>query len=336
MSELDDLFNSFNVDDGVVHMDLQAAWPPDLEDPWVTPRPNLRDVVYMGAFHLVSGKPEAAKTWFAMWCAIPVLRDNGAIVFWDTDGNGQIPTLQRWLQFGVSEDALKNRVYYATDISQVEDQAEQLDRPTVLIIDTMNPALAQAADGDLTEKDMLALEKRIILPYKRAGAAIIGTDHIPKNKESDATYSIGTQRKAGASDVHLRLEVEGPPLSRNAGSSIDVKVRGIKDRPGGLVRPTEDKGVGELTIHVEDERRILTTWRGYHDDGLTEWGRRMKTVISWCSSRGGAFSKSEMSKDLGLRRSDAAAMVDQLYEEGRIRKDGRGYIWQGDNQGDLL
>lgn len=309
----------------------------DLDTP--PPRPDLLGIAYSGKTHLVSGRPEAAKTWTAQVIGCEAIRLGGTVLILDTDGTGQRDIADRFLDLGLDRGALAD-VAYSDDPRELFNPAttpaveawiaEHAARgPVVVVIDSANPTLA-ALGFRLDEEGVTQLEAAVINPIKRAGGTIILIDHVAIHADRDSPYSIGTQRKHAAADVHLRLDSIGEPLTRG-GNPAPFAIRGMKDRPGGLTRHGNDKHMGRITFTPNDNGAIAHTITlgppTAHDERAT-WRPTvlMERISRWAELQPGAFSKRDAEKDVPGKGPALRAAVDALYSEGYLKAAGQ--RWQ--------
>lgn len=302
------------------------------------PDPDLLGLGYPdGRFHLVSGRPEAAKTWLMLEVAREVMRRDGAVLILDTDGTGQRDIAQRFINLGSDPEDLEGHVFYSDDpsdwfgrseIDQVLEWLAPLPRPAMLIVDAINPTLA-ALGMKLDEMGVTELEARVIAPMKRAGVSVWMTDHLAIHADGDSPYSIGSQRKHGAADVHLRIESGGEPLQRG-GQPARFRIRGMKDRPGGMERHGASRYVGRVTFTPGEDGAVATQidlgpptpgekkemWRPTH---------LMERVSTWASVQLGTFSKTQVEKDVPGKAQHLRGAVDVLLAEGYLSADGARY-----------
>lgn len=328
--------------------------PPDAVRPWSPasildgvdldappPAPELLGLIYPGKFHLVSGRPETAKTWFALAVVDETMRAGGAALVLDTDGGGQRDLAMRLVvDFGLDPDLARQvgysddpREWFGTDAAR-EDVTGWCERmaergPVVVVIDTLNPTIA-ALGHKLDEVGMVALEAAVIAPLKRAGAAVIGPDHVAIHAAADSPYSIGTQRKHGAADVHLRLTQTGAALMRG-GPPATFVIAGMKDKPGGIERRGTSRHVGKVTFtpgpagsgvtydvdlsppSAQEARAIFRpTWL-------------MERVSTWAAVQPGTFSKRDVDAEVKGKAQPLRTAVDVLLTEGYLVPEGDRY-----------
>ncbi|MFP5450374.1 MAG: AAA family ATPase, partial [Thermoleophilia bacterium] len=305
----------------------------DLDAP--PPAPEILGLIYPEKLHLVSGRPEAAKTWLALALGVEATRNGGALLIIDTDGTGQRDLAHRLRGLGLDSDALADVAY--TDSPREVFAAENLPGlqgwireratrgPVIVVIDSANPTLA-ALSYRLDEEGMSQLEAAAIKPLKAAGATVLLIDHIAIHADRDSPYSIGTQRKHAAADVHLRLDSIGEPLTRG-GQPSTFAIRGMKDRPGGIERHGQQRHVGRVTFTpgpggavsysielgppTAGEQRA--TWRPT---------RLMERVSAWAANQPGAFSKRTAESEVSGKGEAIRAAIDALYAEGYLTASG--------------
>ena len=118
-------------------------------------------------------------------------------------------------------------------------------RPTLVVIDALTGALTLHGLDPNSGREVELFSREVIDPLRAHGAAVVMLDHLVKDPERRGRFSIGSERKLAAVDVHLGLELL-EPLSRGGTGRAILKTH--KDRPGHLPRP--DTGVLEVISHA--------------------------------------------------------------------------------------
>jgi hypothetical protein len=105
-------------------------------------------------------------------------------------------------------------------------------------------------DG-LKTGDVERFYRDVVDPLRTHGGAVVILDHLPKATEGRGKWAIGSERKIGACDVHLGLEVIHP---FGRGKTGKAKITTHKDRHGYLPRPR----AGELELTSDPETELIT------------------------------------------------------------------------------
>jgi AAA domain len=336
---------AFWEDVGVPEPPADACWEPcsilagvDLDSP--PPAPELLGLVYRGKFHLVSGAPEAAKTWFALVVIVEAVRAGGVAIILDTDGGGQLDLARRLEALGLDRELIELSVRYSDNPAEWFGTDEARDRVTawikaqsgdahvIALIDTINPTIA-ALGHKLDEGGMAAMEAAVIAPLKRAGATVIGPDHVAIHAPKDSPYSISTQRKHAASDVHLRLTETGTALQQD-GPPATFVITGPKDRPGGIERRGQAKHVGKITFTPAHDGRVaysvdLSPPSAQEERAVFRPTLLMERVSAWAAVQVEPFSKKMVEEDVRGKGPHLRLAVDRLLSEGYLVADGDRY-----------
>lgn len=206
-------------------------------------------LLYPGMRHLLSGAPECMKTWAAAIAALEAIRAGGAVVWINTDGMPVRDLLARFDALGLDActcDRLLS-VVDPHDPPTHEDIATLVAlRPALVVLDSIEPAGAMLHTDTNTSAGVETLLRTLVDPFHRSGATTLLLDHVTKDPDARGRYSIGSQRKLAAVDVHLGLKVNGAPLTRNGGR-CEVTITVHKDRAGSLRRNHHHNG-GRLTF----------------------------------------------------------------------------------------
>lgn len=221
---------------------------------------------YRGATHLISGEPDSGKTWVAYVAIAIELRNGNAVVLIDFE-MGAGAALERIRALGVDDEAIRTRLAYIAPedglrgnesaLADVLDLLERLD-PTLVVIDAFEGALALERLDPNSSADVETYFANVTDPFRRTGAAIALLDHVVKDPDARGRYSIGSQRKLGRSDVHLRTGI-ARPIRR--GESGVVNLGRQKDRyghlPGRIVVNVDASDPAAIVYEVETSKRPL-------------------------------------------------------------------------------
>jgi hypothetical protein len=101
--------------------------------------------------------------------------------------------------------------------------------PGLVIIDAAAGAYDLQQLDDSKRGDVERFASVYVRPFWRSGIATLTIDHVVKNVEARGNYAIGSERKAGGTDVHLGFTVLSP-IKR--GSSGKYQITTHKDRGG--------------------------------------------------------------------------------------------------------
>ena len=209
--------------------------------------PEISGLLTPGRAHLVSGEPEATKTWFAAVLATEQLRRGESVVWVDFEMGSSL-VVARVRALGVTDEDLTG-LYLLTpseplDGAEVEADVDRLVagvRPSLVVFDAMTGVLELHGWSSNDDVAIEAAYRMVFDRFRATGAALLILDHVNKNPETRGKWSTGSQRKVGRADVHLGMECV-KPFGR--GKVGETKIRVHKDRLGTLPRPVA--GVVEL------------------------------------------------------------------------------------------
>ncbi|MEV8372474.1 AAA family ATPase [Kribbella sp. NPDC056861] len=250
--------------------DVAAMFDGGLPDP---PAPSLAHrsdghaLFYDGQTNMVFGDPESGKTWLCLAAGVEALNHGRRVLVLDMDHNGPEATIDRLTMLGAPVSALMDldrfRYVEPDDASHlVAVIAAVVEwRPAVAIVDSVGELLPIFGYSSNSPDDFTAVNTRVLKPLAKAGAAVVGIDHLAKNTESRASGPTGTAAKRRAvGGVSIRVSCKDP-FTPGRGGRAALTVH--KDRHGGLRRwcPAPDGGEAYAGTF------ILTA----EDDGSTSW-----------------------------------------------------------------
>jgi len=215
--------------------------------------PTIGGLLYPAKRTVLSGETESMKTWLALILCKAEL-DIGIPVGWvDLDAMGPGAMLERLHLLGVEDDQIEaNFLYY--EPSQMLDKP-MLDEVTttiqergirLFVIDAFNPILGLLGFDYEKTRDVEKFWTSVADPICAAGAAPVMLDHVVKNADNRGKYSIGSERKATGSIIHIGFKLLETLERGGRGRSL-LTVH--KDRPGYLQRPS----IGRLVLTSTDD-----------------------------------------------------------------------------------
>lgn len=211
---------------------------------------TISGLVYPGRRHVFSGKPESLKSWLAMILCVDQIRNGKEACYVDHE-MGARETLTRLRDLCLSDDELSHFIYISPDEPFLDPEiirdtqimlAER--QPSIVVIDAFTGALSLQKLNPNIGVEIETYYQTVIDPLRAYGAAIVVLDHLPKDPLNHGMFSIGSERKVGAADVHLGFEIV-VPFGR--GRSALAKITTHKDRPGHLPRPR----TADLELHSD-------------------------------------------------------------------------------------
>lgn len=211
---------------------------------------------YAGQVNIVMGDPEGGKTLLAQAGAVQVLNAGQRVAMIDCDHNGKAATVARLLDLGASEAALRDpqRFRYCDpdDADHVAAVVRDLrTRPVqFVIVDSIGELLPMYGANSNNADEYTGVNRAVLVPLARVGAAVIGIDHLAKNPESRQMGATGTAaKKRTVGGTALRVSV-AEPFAPGKGGAAHVTI--VKDRHGGLRanRPTGDREPLAATFRI--------------------------------------------------------------------------------------
>lgn len=220
----------------------EPPWAPvDLgaipDSPPLPPELGGLGLAYRGKRHVFSGPQESAKTLCAYILGLEVLRHEGVFCLLDFE-MGRWDARNRLRELGATDEELTAILYFEPE-GKMPDRVPALviervqGRDALVVIDAAAGAFAFEELDDNKRMDVERFGVRYVEPFRKAGIATLVLDHVVKSSEARGNYAIGSERKVGATDVHLGFTVMRP-ISR--GDHGRYKVTTHKDRGGHFKR----------------------------------------------------------------------------------------------------
>ena len=238
---------------------------PEPPAPAVLHRADGVALFYAGKVNVLFGDPECGKTWIAYAAVVEALADGKRVAIIDTDHNGAGDILTRLVALGAHQKVLSDLDRFR--LTEPEDKTELGEalaalrkwRPDVAVVDSIGEILPMLGLSSNSPDDYTAANRAVLTALARAGAAVIGVDHLPKSDDARAHGQTGTlAKRRTVSGVSLRVtltEVFAP--GRGGASSLVIH----KDRPGGLRRRSPVDGkyqpAGRFVLFDDVDGRIV-------------------------------------------------------------------------------
>jgi hypothetical protein len=253
---------------GPLYSDLSwilSGEPPVTAPPSVMTTKAGHSVFYAGRINGIFGDPESAKTWIAMAAMAEVLARGGKAAFVDVDHNGavELATRLHWLGAGDVNIADPNRLRIYNPEGSLEVLGCVADivefGAEIAVFDSIGELIPMLGLKSTDNDDITLGIRRVLAPPARAGAAVIGIDHLPKSAEAKGNgYAIGgTAKKRAVDGAYLLAEVI-PGKQPAPGKSGEVRLRIEKDRPGELRRAVKGAIVGRFVIDSTNPSGIIS------------------------------------------------------------------------------
>lgn len=194
--------------------------------------------LYPGLEHALIGEMEAGKSWWALGCVAAELRAGRRVVylhFEEADPTSTYLRLAR--QFRVPVEVILDRFVFAGPERRIS--VTDVDRilaggaPSLVVLDGVNEAMALHGMGIFEADGAADFRRRLVKPWKRAGAAVLSLDHVAKSEEGRSSgYAYGAVGKGNGLDGAMLLleNVEAFGDGREGVSNVYV----TKDRHGQL------------------------------------------------------------------------------------------------------
>jgi hypothetical protein len=223
--------------------------------------PSISGIAYPGRRHVYSGEPETLKSWAGLVLEVEQIREGHNVLYLDFAEMGGRDVLERLRALGLDDDTIAEQFIYLEPTEAMTDAVILADvtnmiverKPSLVILDAFTGALEAHNLDPASAIDVQQFYRTVIDPLRAQGAALIVLDHLKKDPTNRGKFSIGSERKIGATDVHLGFEAT-QPFGR--GKTGRAKITVHKDRPGYLSRPK----AAELELVSDHAGHITWTW----------------------------------------------------------------------------
>jgi hypothetical protein len=241
--------------------------------------PAILGLFYPGLNHVVSGEPEAMKTWLLLAAAADELETGRGVIWVDGDDVGPGALLERLRLLGTSDEKIASLFTYIRPDDPIGPHmptvlnAVRSRRCRLAVMDGFNPLLVLHG---LDPNSGVDVERfyGLVDPIRKENVALVLTDNVSKSRETRGAWAIGSERKKSKAEVHLGM-TRLVPLVR--GGTGKAKVAVHKDRPGHLERPCP----GVFVVEAGE----VFSWRIQPDDSHDEQGEFRPTAlmakVSW-------------------------------------------------------
>jgi hypothetical protein len=216
--------------------------------------PAYSSVLYPGRRHLVTGRSDSGKSMLVHVWQAEQIRLRRHVLHFDFE-QGRAETLQRLRALGLSDEEIDERFVYFEPQEPVEERmpevlalVEKLE-PAIVAFDSFGSLADLNGKNDNARGEVEWVFRTILTPIAKLGPAVVYLDHLPKDPNADPQHAIGSERKLGLSDVHLRVE-NVRPLAR--GRTGALKIEAKRSTEAGhecsssirsALRPEDDVGV---------------------------------------------------------------------------------------------
>ena len=224
-------------------------------------------------------------------------------------------TRDRLRSMGVTDEELDRFVHVEPEAPASDGVLGDLIdnwRPRLAIIDAAAGAYAAAGLDDHRRSDVGAFEQAFIDPLRIRDVATIVIDHVTKRLETRGSFAIGSERKIGATDVHLGFEAR---VAVGRGRTGIVKITTLKDRFGFLPRPT----AAELELRSDPDTHAVT-WEFRAADAGDGWRPTilMEKVSGYLVLAGDEVSRNDVERNVTGKAQYLREAMDALVADGYV------------------
>jgi hypothetical protein len=234
--------------------------------------PSICGLLYPGKRHLLSGESDSGKSMVLHFLQREEIRRGACVLHLDFE-QGRSETLQRLHALGLSDEEIAEKFIYIAPSEPIGDYLADVlavihdRRPSLVSFDSFGNLAELHGLDENKRTDIGQLYRTVIEPMAiETGAAAAVLDHLAKDPKSDK-YAIGSERKVGIPDVHLRAELVSP-LGRGRRGVVKIVTKRDRSgflRPGKLAEVVFDSdavGAIDASIRfVEGESDEGKVWR---------------------------------------------------------------------------
>lgn len=234
-------------------------------------RTDGKALFYDAALNYIFGEPGKGKSWLAFLTAAEVMRDGGTVVLADFEDT-LVGVLGRFRALAVPDDVLVRRLHYITDpAGRALPDLRRLSlepRPDLVILDGVAASIAAVELDENSAADVNVFLDAWLIPSARAGAAVIGVDHVTKSKDQRGLWPRGSGAKRARIDGAAYFVEPGADglFTRDADGSLRAVLakdrRGIVGQEGALVATLkvrhnpEADALGILVTYLDPPARL--------------------------------------------------------------------------------
>lgn len=301
-----------------INLHERAANPPE--------PPTISNIIYPGRRHIFSGEPGSFKSWAVLVVMAEEMRKGRAVMYVDHE-MGFVEMTERLKQLGTTDEQLDNLFIYIEPAEPFTSEPAFSDtvalirerNPSLVVIDAFTGCLALHGIDPDSGVQVERFYQTVVNPLRSAGAAVVLLDHLPKNREGRGQYSINSERKVGATDVHLSFTII-QPFGRGKTGRVGIHTK--RDRPGYLPRPMW----GELRLESHpNTSAIKWEWREPEPEELqTDTFRPtnlMEKVSRYMETHPGSHIRKEIEDGVTGMAKFKRLAIDTLVQEGHLSEE---------------
>ena len=209
-------------------------------------------LLYPGRVHAFIGEPESMKSWGWQVAAAQLLGAAEPVMVLDFE-NDEDAVIERLRALNVSAEEILAGLTYLRPSDAWSPLAEdcltrlcEARRFCLVVIDGVTDGMATLdLDAD-RNKDAAIFDRRLVKRFARAGAAVVQTDHVVKDRSGRSRYAIGAQHKLAAIDGATFVFEVVQPFGHGREGLARIKLS--KDKPGWLRREASGDVIAELRL----------------------------------------------------------------------------------------
>jgi len=221
-------------------------------------------LMYAGKEHTVIGEMEAGKSWYAIASVAAEITTGHHVLYIHFEETDPTDTVERLQALDISDDVILARLRFVGPSEPVDPfvLATLLDPvPSLVVLDGVNEAMSLHGTGIRDEDGAALFRRRLVKPCTAVGAAVLGADHVVKDRERRDRGPLGSIHKGNGLNGSLILLENVEPFGRGQRGASHVFV--TKDRPGHLRRhgrASKLPGKTYMGTLIVDDNRTKVPW----------------------------------------------------------------------------
>lgn len=271
-------------------------------------------IFYPGKRHVVSGLPESLKTMLVYAGLLSALRNGKRVGVLNFEMD-EFDARDMFRDLGASDEELGAVVFISPERKpKTEDIASVVDRRLDIVAIDAGAGMYELEDADDNKRgEVEKAAKKWIRPLWKASTATVLLDHQAKSRSGG--WAIGSERKIGQTDVHLRLDAK-VKLVRGGKGTIRFYIE--KDRPGYIRREMPDGFEVHVQSHPETNALAFATKALDHHDSDDFRPTGLMEKVSKYVQQHEDKTKNEVCVGCGGKKEYVLKAIDVLKDEGYI------------------
>ena len=192
-------------------------------------------LIYPAKEHAIIGETESGKSWYCLASVLAEIQAGRTVVYIHFEEADPAGTVERLQALGATRVDLLDRFVFVGPDTPITDHTRDAllsYRPSLVILDGVNEAMALMGHGIYEADGVAKFRASLVKPFTAVGAAVLAADHVVKAVENRRRDAFGSVHKGNALDGCRILLENVRPFGRGKEGMSRLYV--TKDRPGYL------------------------------------------------------------------------------------------------------